>query len=62
MLMRGRWCMEIIEIDRVYRWKLLAESLRRKYSSTGYPAWKRREGILNRIRSYHRKARNILKD
>jgi IS605 OrfB family transposase len=26
------------------------------------PAWRRRKAILNRIRSYHRKARNILED
>jgi IS605 OrfB family transposase len=49
-------------IDRAYRWKLLAESLQKKYSSPRYPAWRRRRGILNRIRSYHRKARNILED
>ena len=30
--------------------------------SPRYPAWKRRKGVLNRIRSYHRKARNILED
>jgi IS605 OrfB family transposase len=48
-------------IDRAYKWKVLAESLQRKYSSPRYPAWRRR-GILNRIRSYHRKARNILED
>jgi transposase len=47
-------------VDRAYRWKLLAESLQRKYSSPRYPAWRRRRGILNRIRSYHRKARDIL--
>ena len=49
-------------IDRARRWKLLAESLQKKYSSPRYPAWRRRRGILNRIRSYHRKARNILED
>jgi len=49
-------------VDRAYRWKLLAESLQRKYSSPRYPAWGRRKAILNRIRSYHRKARNILED
>jgi IS605 OrfB family transposase len=42
--------------------KLLAENLQKKYSSTRYPAWRRRRGILNRIRSYHRKSRNILED
>jgi len=40
----------------------LAENLQKKYSFTRYPAWRRRRGILNRIRSYHRKARNILED
>ena len=49
-------------IDRAYKWKVLAESLQRKYSSPRYPAWRRRKAILNRIRSYHRKARNILED
>ncbi len=49
-------------IDKAYRWRLLAENLQRKYSSPRYPAWKRRKAILNRIRSYHRKARNILED
>ena len=38
-------------VDRAYRWKLLAESLQRRYSSPRYPAWKRRRGVLNRIRS-----------
>jgi IS605 OrfB family transposase len=47
------------KIDRAHRWKLLAENLQKRYSSPRYPAWRRR-GILNRIRSYHRKARNIL--
>ena len=50
------------KIGEAHRWKLLAESLQKKYSSTRYPAWRRRRGILNRIRSYHRKARNILED
>jgi len=49
-------------VDRAYRWKILAENLQRKYSSPRYPAWRRRKAILNRIRSYHRKARNILED
>jgi len=49
-------------IDRAHGWKLLAEDLQKKYSSTRYPAWRRRKGILNRIRSYHRKARDILED
>jgi IS605 OrfB family transposase len=50
------------KIDEAHRWKLLAESLQKRYSSTRYPAWRRRKAILNRIRSYHRKARNILED
>jgi putative transposase len=50
------------EIDEAHRWKLLAESLQKRYSSARYPAWRRRKAILNRIRSYHRKARNILED
>jgi IS605 OrfB family transposase len=50
------------EIGEAHRWKLLAESLQKKYSSARYPAWRRRRGILNRIRSYHRKAKNILED
>jgi IS605 OrfB family transposase len=49
-------------VDRACRWKVLAENLQKKYSSPRYPAWRRRRGILNRIRSYHRKARNILED
>jgi IS605 OrfB family transposase len=49
------------KIGEAHRWKLLAEDLQEKYSSPRYPAWRRR-GILNRIRSYHRKARNILED
>jgi len=50
------------KIDEAHRWKKLAESLQKKYSSPRYPAWRRRKAILNRIRSYHRKARNILED
>jgi putative transposase len=50
------------EIDEAHRWKKLAESLQKKYSSPRYPAWRRRKAILNRIRSYHRKTRNILED
>jgi len=49
-------------VDRAYKWKILAENLQKKYSFTRYPAWRRRKAILNRIRSYHRKARDILED
>jgi putative transposase len=48
--------------DEAHRWKFLAEDLQKKYSSTRYPAWRRRKAILNRIRSYHRKARDILEE
>ena len=44
------------EIGEAHRWKFLAEDLQKKYSSTRYPAWRRRKAILNRIRSYHREA------
>jgi IS605 OrfB family transposase len=50
------------KIDEAHRWKKLAENLQKRYSSPRYPAWRRRKAILNRIRSYHRKARNILED
>jgi putative transposase len=50
------------KIGEANRWKKLAESLQKRYSSPRYPAWGRRRGILNRIRSYHRKSRNILED
>jgi IS605 OrfB family transposase len=50
------------KIDEAHRWKKLAEDLQKKYSSPRYPAWRRRKAIPNRIRSYHRKARNILED
>jgi IS605 OrfB family transposase len=50
------------KIDEAHKWKKLAESLQKKYFSPRYPAWRRRKAILNRIRSYHRKSRNILED
>jgi putative transposase len=50
------------KIDEAHRWNKLAEDLQKRYSSTRYPAWRRRRWILNRIRSYHRKAGNILED
>jgi putative transposase len=49
------------KIDEAHRWKKLVKNLQKRYSSPRYPAWRRR-GILNRIRSYHRKARDILED
>ena len=50
------------EIDEAHRWKKLAEDLQKRYSSSKYLAWRRRKAILNRIRSYHRRARDILED
>jgi putative transposase len=50
------------KIGEAHRWKKLAEDLQKRYSSPKYPTWRRRKAILNRIRSYHRKARNILED
>jgi len=49
-------------ISRTERFKVLAELLQKKYSSPRYPAWKKRRGILSRIRYYHEKAKNILVD
>ena len=50
------------KISRAEKFKVLAELLQKKYSSPRYPAWKRRRGILDRIRAFHEKARNILVD
>ncbi|MDT7889574.1 MAG: hypothetical protein RQ885_11465 [Desulfurococcales archaeon] len=41
---------------------LPAENLQRRYSSTRYPAWRRRREILKRIRSHHRNAKDILEN
>jgi IS605 OrfB family transposase len=49
------------KIGEAHRWKKLAENLQKRYSSTRYPAW-RRKAIPSRIRSHHRKARDILED
>ena len=48
--------------DEAHRWKLLAESLRRDIPLQSILHGGGEGGILNRIRSYHRKARNILED
>ena len=50
------------EISRAERFKVLVELLQKKHFSLRYPAWKRRRGILNRIKAYHKKAKNILVD
>jgi len=48
-------------ISRAEKFKVLAELLKKKYSSPRYPAWRRR-GILNRVKAFHEKAKNILVD
>jgi IS605 OrfB family transposase len=49
-------------VEKALHYKHLAEGLQKKYSSPRYSAWLRRRGILNRIRYFHRKARNIVED
>jgi len=49
-------------IDRAVYYRKLAENLQRRYSSTRYNAWIRRRGILDRIRYFYRKARNVVED
>jgi IS605 OrfB family transposase len=49
-------------IRRALHYKQLAENLRKKYSSPKYNAWLRRRGIRDRIRYFHKKARNIIED
>jgi len=49
-------------ISQAKRFKVLAELLQKKYSSPRYQAWKRRRGVLNRIRYYHEKTKKILVD
>jgi IS605 OrfB family transposase len=49
-------------VEKALHYKRLAEELQKKYSSPKYSAWLRRRGILNRIRYFHRKARNIVED
>jgi IS605 OrfB family transposase len=46
----------------VFSYKRLARELQKKYSSLKYNAWLRRRGIRRRIKSFHRKARNIIED
>ncbi|MCC6009563.1 MAG: hypothetical protein LM588_01005 [Fervidicoccaceae archaeon] len=49
-------------VERAMHYKRLAERLQKKYSSTRYNAWLRRRGVRRRIKSFHRKARNIIDD
>jgi len=48
--------------DRILHCRLFAENLQRKCSSTRYNAWLRRRRILDRIRCFYWKARNIVED
>lgn len=60
----NRFLVERVEtpIDRAVHYRILAENLQRKYSSTRYNIWLRRRGVLDRIRYFHKKARNIVED
>jgi len=49
-------------VERALRYRRLAERLQEKYSSSRYNAWLRRNGIRKRVRSFRRKARNIMED
>jgi len=49
-------------VRRALHYKHLAEELQKKYSSPKCSAWLRRRGILNRVRYFHRKARNIVEN
>uniref|UniRef100_A0A7J2U1E8 Cas12f1-like TNB domain-containing protein n=1 Tax=Ignisphaera aggregans TaxID=334771 RepID=A0A7J2U1E8_9CREN len=49
-------------VEKALHYKRLAEELQKKYSSPKYSAWLRRRGVRDRIRYFHRKARNIVED
>jgi IS605 OrfB family transposase len=49
-------------IRRALHYKQLAENLQKRYSSARYSAWVRRRGVRERIKYFHRKARNITED
>jgi len=49
-------------VRRALHRRILAENLQRKYSSPKYNAWKRRGGVLERIKAHHVKVRNIVLD
>jgi IS605 OrfB family transposase len=48
-------------VERALHYRLLAEKLQKKYSSSRYRGWTRRK-ILKRIKCFHRKAKNIIED
>ncbi|MFP3144535.1 MAG: zinc ribbon domain-containing protein [Caldisphaera sp.] len=47
-------------IERALHYRQLAERLYNRYSSSKYNAWLRRRGIRRRIKSFYRKAKNII--
>jgi len=49
-------------VKRALHRRILAENLQRKYSSPRYNAWKRRSGVLERIKAHHAKVKNIVLD
>jgi len=49
-------------VEKALHYKHLAEELQKKYSSPKYNAWLRRRGIRDRVRYFHRRARNIVED
>jgi putative transposase len=49
-------------VRRALHYKQLAENLQKRYSSAKYSAWVRRRGVRERIKYFHRKARNITED
>jgi len=49
-------------VERALHYRKLAERLQKKYSSARCNAWLRRSGVRERIRYFHRKARNIVDD
>jgi IS605 OrfB family transposase len=49
-------------VERALHYRRLAEELQKNYSSPKYSAWLRRRGIRERIKYFHRRARNIVED
>jgi IS605 OrfB family transposase len=47
-------------IEKALHYKQLAENLQKRHSSPKYNAWLRRRGIRRRMKSFRRKARNII--
>jgi len=49
-------------IKRALRYRLLAEGLQKKYSSSRYLVWRRRRGIRRRVAHFYARARRIVED